>query len=192
MSGLAVDTLRLGQFRSYDAGLLAPEGASVALYGPNGAGKTNVLEAVSLLVPGRGLRRAGGEELARKPGDHGWRVRAELTTHKGAIEVVTGAQGGPRTVEIDGKAATQTALGHLVRVVWLTPVMDRLWLEGASDRRRFLDRLTLGFSPDHGEAALTYEKAMRERNRLLKDGVFDAAWLGGLEAQMARAGARIA
>ncbi|MEM9736929.1 MAG: DNA replication and repair protein RecF, partial [Pseudomonadota bacterium] len=104
MSGLAVDTLRLGQFRSYDAGLLSPEGASVALYGPNGAGNTNVLEAVSLLAPGRGLRRAGGEELARKPGDHGWRVRAELTTHKGAIEVVTGAQGGPRTVEIDGKA----------------------------------------------------------------------------------------
>ncbi|MEL6476024.1 MAG: DNA replication and repair protein RecF, partial [Pseudomonadota bacterium] len=191
---LSVLTLKLGQFRSYASGRVETGGASVALYGPNGAGKTNVLEAVSLLAPGRGLRRAGAEELVRRPDRLGWRIRAEVAAADRDIEIVTGMEGetGTRSVEIDGKAATQTALGHLVRIVWLTPAMDRLWMEGASERRRFLDRITLGFHPAHAEASVAYEKAMRERNRLLKEGRFDPAWLGGLEAQMARQGARIA
>ncbi|MEM8699390.1 MAG: DNA replication/repair protein RecF [Pseudomonadota bacterium] len=191
-------SIRLGQFRSYAAGRVETGGASVALYGPNGAGKTNVLEAVSLLTPGRGLRRAGGEDLMRRPDRLGWRVRAEVAApgmaQTGLIEIVTGMEvgAGSRAVEIDGTATTQTALGHLVRMVWLTPAMDRLWMEGASERRRFLDRITLGFRPAHAEASVAYEKAMRERNRLLKEGRFDPAWLRGLEAQMARQGTRIA
>ncbi|MEM7506707.1 MAG: DNA replication/repair protein RecF [Pseudomonadota bacterium] len=191
---VAVSTLRLGQFRSYTGGVLEPGAASVALYGSNGAGKTNVLEALSLLTPGRGLRRAATEDLARRPDRLGWRIRAEAQTPDGLIEIVTGITGETpsRTVEIDGKATTQTALGHHLRMVWLTPAMDRLWMEGASERRRFLDRITLGFTPSHAEASVAYEKAMRDRNRLLKEGRFDPAWLGGLEAQMARQGTRIA
>ena len=189
-----VQSLRLGQFRSYSGGGVETRGALVALFGPNGSGKTNVLEAVSLLTPGRGLRRAPAEEMARRPGAHGWRVRAEIATPGGPVEIVTGSAPGQTTrmVEIDGKTTTQTALGHLIRMVWLTPAMDRLWLEGAGERRRFLDRIAMGFTPSHPEASIAYEKAMRERNRLLKDGRFDPAWLGGLEAQMARQGARIA
>ncbi|MEM9139711.1 MAG: DNA replication/repair protein RecF [Pseudomonadota bacterium] len=187
--------ITLSHFRSYRAGSVAPNGASVALYGPNGAGKTNVLEAVSMLAPGRGLRRAATDELIRRPDRLGWKIRAEVATPEGEVEIATMAEGADaarRSVTIDDKAAPQTALGRLIRMVWLTPAMDRLWMEGASDRRRFLDRMTLGFEPGHGETALTYEKAMRNRNRLLKDGTFDDAWLSGLEAQMARSGAAMA
>ncbi|MBY8976643.1 DNA replication/repair protein RecF [Rhodobacteraceae bacterium NNCM2] len=194
MTRTTVETLRLNQFRSYASAVIDSGGAPVALYGPNGAGKTNVLEALSLLVPGRGLRRAGSEELVRRPDQIGWRIRAEIAGADGMVEVVTGTEAGSpgRSVQIDGKGATQTALGHLIRMVWLTPAMDRLWLEGAGERRRFLDRITLGFYPGHAEASVNYEKAMRERNRLLRDGIGDPAWLGGLEAQMSREGARIA
>ncbi|HUF86892.1 MAG TPA: DNA replication/repair protein RecF [Thermohalobaculum sp.] len=192
---LAVTTLRLAHFRSYAQGALETGGASVVLWGANGTGKTNLLEAVSLLVPGRGLRRAAPDEMVRRPDAPGWRVRAEVATQAGPVEIVTGVEGAQsarRTVEIDGKAATQTALGLHVRMVWLTPAMDRLWAEAPGERRRFLDRIALGFEPDHAEAALAYEKAMRARNRLLREPRWDDAWLAGLEAQMARAGARMA
>ena len=195
MTRLAVLTLKLAQYRSYELCTIETGGASVALYGPNGAGKTNVLEAVSMLVPGRGLRRAATDEIARKPGAQGWRVRAEIAGPGDPVEIVTGASTGDptrRTVEIDGKAAPQTALGQHLRMVWLTPQMDRLWTGPAADRRRFLDRMVLGFDPGHAETALDYEKAMRGRNRLLREAGWDSAWLDGLEAQMARAGARMA
>ncbi|MFQ5565578.1 MAG: DNA replication/repair protein RecF [Paracoccaceae bacterium] len=198
-SRLAVLSLKLAQYRSYDLCAIETGGASVALYGPNGAGKTNILEAVSMLAPGRGLRRAGAGEVIRRPGGTGWRVRAEVATPAGVIEIATGVEGAEtarRSVEIDGKPATQTALGSHVRMVWLTPAMDQLWLDAAGDRRRFLDRIALGFEPGHAEVSLTYEKAMRARNRLLKEPGWgpgsNGAWLAGLEAQMARAGARIA
>ncbi len=195
MSRLAVLSLKLAQYRSYDLCTIETGGASVALHGPNGAGKTNILEAVSMLVPGRGLRWAGAEEVNRRPGPLGWRVRAGVATPAGVIEIATGVEGAEttrRTVEIDSKSATQTALGQHVRMVWLTPAMDRLWVDAAGDRRRFLDRIALGFEPDHAEVSLTYAKAMRARNRLLREPGWDDAWLAGLEAQMARAGARIA
>jgi len=194
-SRLAVLSLKLAQYRSYELCTITTGGASVALHGPNGAGKTNILEAVSMLVPGRGLRRAGAGEVIQRPDGIGWRVRAEIATPAGVTEIATGVAGPEttrRTVEIDSKSASQTALGQHVRMVWLTPAMDRLWLDAAGDRRRFLDRIALGFEPDHAEVSLTYEKAMRSRNRLLRDPGWDDAWLAGLEAQMARAGARIA
>ncbi len=195
MSRLAVLSLKLAQYRSYDLCSIETGGASVALYGPNGAGKTNILEAVSMLVPGRGMRRARAEEVIRRPGGIGWRVRADVATPTGVIDIATGVEGSEATrriVEIDGKSTTQTALGQHVRMVWLTPAMDRLWLDAPGGRRRFLDRIALGFEPDHAEVSLTYEKAMRARNRLLREPGWDDAWLAGLEAQMARAGARIA
>ena len=195
MNRTAILSLTLSHFRSYRAARIGAEGETVALYGPNGAGKTNVLEAVSMLSPGRGLRRAGAEDLIRAPEAIGWKVSAELDTPAGTVDMVTaveGADGARRIVTIDGKTAPQTALSRHLRMIWLTPAMDRLWTEGAGDRRRFLDRITMGFVPEHGDTSLAYEKAMRERNRLLKDGVTDDAWFGGLEAQLARTGARIA
>ena len=130
---------------------------SVVLFGANGAGKTNILEALSLLSPGRGLRRAGAEELAQAPGEHGWKVSAVVRAGEDLIEIETGAEPGqPRHVRIDGKAVPQVALGRAMRVVWLVPSMDRLWIEGAEGRRRFLDRVAMSFDPGHagGRAGL--------------------------------------
>ncbi len=193
MSGLFLEELALSHFRSHFRSRLTLQAGPVALYGPNGAGKTNVLEAISMLSPGRGLRGASGDELLRRPEGLGWKVSALLHSHHQVHEIETWAEPErPRQVQIDGKAAPQVALGRIARMLWLVPAMDRLWIEGADGRRRFLDRATMSFEPGHAEAVLTYEKAMRERNRLLKDMVRDAHWYGALEAQMAEAGARIA
>ena len=192
MGGLVIETLALTHFRSHRATRLAFDGRPVAIFGPNGAGKTNVLEAVSLLSPGRGLRRAAAEDLARKPEALGWKITATVQGLTAAHELETWAEPGEaRQVRIDGKAATQASLGRILRVLWLVPAMDRLWIEPAEGRRRFLDRMTLSFFPDHAEHSLTYEKTMRDRNRLIKDQVSDAHWYGALEAQMAEAGEAI-
>jgi DNA replication and repair protein RecF len=189
VGGLAIETLQLTHFRSHRATRLAFDGGPVALVGPNGAGKTNVLEAVSLLSPGRGLRRAAAEDLARRPEALGWKISAQVRGLSAAHEVESWAEpGDARQVRIDGKAATQAALGRVLRVLWLVPAMDRLWIEAAEGRRRFLDRMTLSFFPDHAEQSLIYEKAMRDRNRLIKDQVADPHWYTALEAQMAEAG----
>ncbi|MDD7972067.1 DNA replication/repair protein RecF [Roseinatronobacter alkalisoli] len=187
-----IQSLTLSHFRSHRRTQLAFDGRPVALSGPNGAGKTNVLEAVSLLSPGRGLRRAASDDLSRKPESLGWKIVAELATPNGARNIQTWAEPGqPRQVRIDDKPTPQIALASLLGMVWLTPAMDRLWLEGAEGRRRFLDRMVLSFHPDHAAQVLTYEKAMRERNKLLRDGLGDGAWYGALEMQMAQAGAQI-
>ena len=189
---LALTELTLSHFRSHAVARLHLDGRPVAIFGPNGAGKTNILEAISLLSPGRGMRRATGDEIARKPEALGWKLRAVLRSLHQVHEVETWAEAGAsRQVMIDGKAAPQVALGRIARVLWLVPAMDRLWIEAAEGRRRFLDRMVLSFEPGHAEAALAYEKAMRERNRLLKDDVRDAMWYGALEGQMAEAGAAI-
>jgi DNA replication and repair protein RecF len=168
------------------------DGRPVALIGPNGAGKTNILEAVSLLSPGRGLRRAALDDLSRKPEGLGWKITATLREPGGTHEVETGAEAGQaRQVRIDGKAATQVSLARITRILWLVPAMDRLWIEAAEGRRRFLDRMTLSFAPDHAEAVLGYEKAMRDRNRLLKDQVHDAHWYRALETRMVETAAQI-
>lgn len=192
MTGFCVSTLSLSHFRSHRRVVLAFDGRPVAIHGPNGAGKTNLIEAVSLLSPGRGLRRAAPQDIARRPEALGWKVTADVTTPDARHEIETGADAGEtRHVRIDGKAAAQTALARIAPVLWLIPAMDRLWIEGADGRRRFLDRATMSFIPDHATAVLEYEKVMRERNRLLKDMVRDGHWYGALEAQMARAGAQV-
>ena len=189
---MAILALQLSHFRSHRTARLVFDGRPVALVGANGAGKTNILEAVSLLSPGRGLRRAGAEEIARRPEAIGWKVSAEVAGLTAAHQVETWTEGGAaRSVRIDGKPSPQVALARILRMVWLVPSMDRLWTEAAEGRRRFLDRLTLSFAPDHAEAVLTYEKAMRDRNRLLKDEVSDPFWYAALEAQMAASGAAI-
>lgn len=192
MGGLAIETLALSHFRSHLGTRLALDGRPVAIVGPNGAGKTNILEAVSLLSPGRGLRRAATEDLARRPEALGWKVAASVRGIAATHEIETWAEPGePRQVRIDGKAAPQASLGRVLRILWLVPAMDRLWIEPAEGRRRFLDRMTLSFFPEHAEHSLIYEKAMRDRNRLIRDQVADAHWYAALEAQMAAAGAAI-
>lgn len=189
---LFVEDLTLSHFRSHRAAHLELDGRPVAIWGANGAGKTNILEAVSFLSPGRGLRRAAMEDIARKPESLGWKVSAALQSLHQTHDIDTWSENGAsRTVKIDGKSAAQIALGRIARVVWLIPAMDRLWIEAPEGRRRFLDRMVMSFEPRHADAVLSYEKAMRERNRLLKDMVRDAHWYAALETQMAASGASI-
>ena len=192
MAGLYLSELRLSHFRSHKSARLDLDARPVAIHGPNGAGKTNLIEAVSLFSPGRGLRRAAAQDLARRPEGLGWKITGTLisTDRLHEVEIFSEA-GGARQLRIDGKAAAQLALGRIARVLWLIPAMDRLWIEGAEGRRRFLDRMTMSFLPGHGDVSLVYEKAMRERNRLLRDQVRDGHWYVALERQMAEAGAEI-
>jgi DNA replication and repair protein RecF len=189
---LALSAVSLSHFRSHKHASLSVDQRPIAIFGANGAGKTNLLEAVSLFSPGRGLRRATGEALIRRPEALGWKVTGVLQTNTQVHEIET--QATPETarqVRVDGKTVPQLVLGQIGRMLWLIPAMDRLWIEGAEGRRRFLDRATLSFIPNHGEAVLTYEKMMRERNRLLKDMVRDPHWYIAIEAQMSAAGAQI-
>lgn len=192
MAGLYLSNLTLSHFRSHKRAVIDVDARPVAIHGNNGAGKTNILEAISLLSPGRGLRRASAEDMARRPEALGWKITALLHGPFGVSEIeITSEKGAARQVRIDGKPTAQTALGRIARVLWLIPSMDRLWIEGAEGRRRFLDRVTLSFLPDHAEISLAYEKAMRERNRLLKDMVREPSWYAALEARMAETGVAI-
>jgi DNA replication and repair protein RecF len=172
----------------------------VVLTGPNGAGKTNILEALSFLAPGRGLRRARLDEVARREAGAGvpWAVAARLEQAVGPLDIGTGREAGSerRTVRINGEPVkSQAMLAEVVSLVWLTPSMDRLFSEGASGRRRFLDRLVMGLDPAHARRSAAYEHALRERARLLGDGQQsgrDAAWLASLEGRMAQEGVAIA
>jgi len=157
----------------------------VVLAGANGAGKTNLLEAISLLVPGRGMRGAALSEHTRKgPAPVGplWAVSAVVQRGGESHDIGTGLEASgsstARHVRLNGGPAQNSAdLSDLIQMAWLTPAMDRLFIESASGRRRFLDRLTLGFAPNHARHSLRYEQAMRERARLLKQGPRDPAWL---------------
>lgn len=180
--------LALAQFRSWARLTLELDHRPLAIHGPNGSGKTNILEAVSMLAPGRGLRQAAAPDQGRQGVEAGWRIAAEIGDH----QVETGAPPGQnRGVRLDGKPVPQTGLARLVRIIWLVPAMDRLWSDPPETRRRFLDRMTLSLFPDHAELALGYDRAMRERNRLLRDQVADPGWYRALEAQMAQAGAAL-
>ena len=190
MSKPQIRKLQLSHFRSHKQARIEATDRPIAIYGANGAGKTNILEAISLLSPGRGLRRAKTAELVRQPDALGWKIAAEFSEAGEKRELETRFEGeGSRLVFVDEKPASQIALGRVLRVVWLVPVMDRLWVEGAEGRRRFLDRLTLSFEPKHAELATQYDRAMRERNKMLKDGIGDPAWYRAVEDRMAVAGA---
>ncbi|MDF3415158.1 DNA replication/repair protein RecF [Sulfitobacter sp. M57] len=192
MGKLHLSQLTLSHFRSHKRAVINVDARPVVIHGPNGAGKTNILEAVSLLSPGRGLRRSSALDMTRRPEALGWKITGHLQSLQQVHELeIWSEAGAARQTRIDGKATPQTALGRIGRVLWLIPAMDRLWIEGAEGRRRFLDRMTLSFLPDHAEHALTYEKAMRERNRLLKDMIREPSWYGALELRMAEAGTAI-
>jgi len=193
---LAVRRLTLTDFRCYGRLRLETDARPVVLTGANGAGKTNLLEALSFLAPGRGLRRATLAEAARTEAGEGapWAVAAILDGPGGRVEIGTGREIGSerRAVRIDGQPAKAGALAEIASALWLTPAMDRLFTEGASGRRRFLDRLVYGLESGHARHAAAYEHAMRERTRLLKAGDADRNWLAALEDGMARHGVAMA
>jgi DNA replication and repair protein RecF len=186
-----ITRLSLSDFRSYADATLVPGAGLVVLTGENGAGKTNVLEAVSLLSPGRGMRGATLLDMARRSGTGAFAVAARL----GDVEIGTGTSAGAperRQVRVNGAAASANSLAEWLSVLWLTPAMDRLFQEGAGGRRRFLDRLVLALRPSHAVHAARYEAAMRARNKLLAEqGPRDEAWLSALEGRMAEHGAAI-
>ncbi|NQE62036.1 DNA replication/repair protein RecF [Caulobacter sp. RHG1] len=202
MASAALLSLTLTDFRSYERARLETGGRSVYLFGANGAGKTNLLEAISLLTPGKGLRGSSMAEVGRRlPGEavgRAWAVAAEVENGEDApIRIGTGVeQGGAsrRTVRLEGETVPPGRLADHVRPIWLTPAQDRLFLEAASERRRFFDRLVFAGEPAHAANANAYDKAQRERMRLLTDAADvgaapDATWLNALEARLAEAGA---
>ncbi|MFZ5610572.1 MAG: DNA replication/repair protein RecF [Pseudomonadota bacterium] len=189
--------LVLTAFRNYDQLILELDPAPVVLVGANGAGKTNVLEALSFLAPGRGLRGAGLAEVANRGSTRPWGVAARLVGPEGGVDIGTGLTGDGeerRLVHIDGRPASgPAALCEHAAFAWVTPAMDRLFAEGATARRRFLDRMALALHPSHGRALSAYERAMRERNALLERArSADPLWLDALEAQMAEQAVAIA
>lgn len=195
-SGLAVLRLKLSDFRGYADTRIEVDRRSVVLTGSNGAGKTNVLEALSMLAPGRGLRRARLSDLDRQGGG-AWAIAARLQRgSEEAVEVGTGRDpegGDKRVVRIDAKPARgQAQLAEIGAIQWLTPQMDGLFLDGAGNRRRFLDRLVTGADPDHAGRLAAYDHAQRERLRLLREGRADPTWLDALEDTMARHGVAVA
>ncbi|KAA0971671.1 DNA replication/repair protein RecF [Aureimonas fodinaquatilis] len=197
--GNRITQLRLVDFRNYSSLTLDVESRFIVLAGDNGSGKTNLLEAVSLLTPGRGLRRATYPEMANLTGSGGFSVRAGVLDEQAdSVDVLTmmrpdTASGPQRQVRIDGtNARSADELLALVRLLWLTPAMDGLFTGPAGDRRRFLDRLVLTLHPEHGRHATDYERAMRSRNRLLAEDRRDESWLSAIESQMAETGLAIA
>jgi DNA replication and repair protein RecF len=194
-----ISALRLTGFRNYVALSLSLDERSVVLTGPNGAGKTNLLEAVSFLSPGRGLRRAALEEVARRPGNGTWAVASTVVNAGGGVDIGTGVAMGPegpdrrRTVRVNHVPVrgSDALLDHL-RVVWLTPSMDGLFTGPASDRRRFLDRAVLAIDRYHGTRVSAFERATRGRNRLLAEPAPNRSWLDAVETEMAELGVAIA
>ena len=207
---MPVSRLTLTDFRSYTASTIEPGSGFVLLSGENGAGKTNVLEAVSLLSPGRGLRGAALSEMARIGGGGAFATNAMLQPFvssvvetrpstslgtNGEVGIGTGTQPAApdrRQVRINGAPASVNSLSEWLSVLWLTPAMDRLFMGATGDRRRFLDRLVLALEPGHAHHAARYEAAMRARNKLLSDEAWDEAWVASLELAMAEHGAAIA
>lgn len=175
------------------------DGRSVALTGPNGAGKTNLLEALSMIAPGRGLRRATLAEILRQGAnpDDGWGVAIDLQSQDEIDPVTLAVTATPphpfkKAVRIDREPVTPGASSDYVRFTWLTPAQDRLFLDGPAGRRRFIDRMTLSYDAAHGQAAGAYEKAMRQRQAVLAALRPDPSLLGVLERQMAEAGVAVA
>ncbi|KLE33879.1 DNA replication/repair protein RecF [Aurantiacibacter luteus] len=192
---MALDRITLSTFRNHADTRLDETRQLNLLVGENGAGKTNVLEALSLFAPGRGLRRAVLGDMAGKSGAGGFGIGARLLTRDGGepVQLGTGLRGSRRIVQVNGAETSAVALGEWLAVGWLTPAMDRLFADSAGTRRRYVDRLAVALDPAHARHAARYEAALRERNRLLSDEREpDPAWIDSIEAQMAAAGAMLA
>jgi len=181
---MVLSRLSLNDFRNHAALEIRPNAQFIALHGSNGAGKTNILEAVSLLVPGRGLRRAAMSDMVRAGGGGGFAIVAEVSGNVIGTGV-SAEQTERRKVRVNESNASINSLAEWLSVIWLTPAMDRLFADGSAARRRFLDRLVLALSPHHARHSSRYEKAMQQRNKLLSGTVpADPLWLDALEQQM--------
>jgi len=196
---IRVEKLQLTRFRNYQQLKLLTDGRHVVLCGENGAGKTNLLEAISFLSPGRGMRRATYSDVADIRGDGSWTVNVELDGREGQVNIGTGLVEGSSGLETQRRirinqtqVKTSDELLDHCRIVWLTPAMDGLFMGPTTDRRRFLDRMVLAIDPGHGRRVNNYEKSMRDRNRLLEGYSPDPVWLDGIEGQLAGYGAAIA
>ena len=192
---MALDRILLSRFRNHRETRIERTAKFNLLVGENGAGKTNVLEAISLFAPGRGLRRAGLADLPAQDGNGSFAVSAELMDGTEPVRLGTGiaaSRPGKRIVQVNQAAAPAVRLGEWLSIGWLTPAMDRLFVESAGARRRFLDRLVLAGNPGHAKQATRLENAIRERNRLLsEDRAPEPQWLDAIEAQIAEAGAAV-
>ncbi|HUX78303.1 MAG TPA: DNA replication/repair protein RecF [Alphaproteobacteria bacterium] len=192
-----VERLNLSHFRCYEIFSVSLDLKPVVLTGPNGAGKTNLLEALSFLIPGRGVRRARLSEVSRQTSSDPWAVSVQLRDRETSMQIGTGLdpevpESERRVTRINGeKAKSQSILAEWVSMVWLTPQMDRLFLEGPQGRRRFLDRLVYGFDPGHAQRLSRYEKALKERSLLLRQRRFDRHWIEGLEESLVNDGIAI-
>jgi len=200
-----VSSLQISGFRNYPTLSLSTKRQPIILAGPNGAGKTNIMEAISLLAPGRGLRRAKSQMWTNVSATDQpetvkaktWSISAEVNTEDGPVRAGTGTklqddgEVGRRIIKLNGEVSSQTALAESFSVSWLTPEMDDVLASTPSERRRFLDRLVIAFDPAHAGRLQRFEKLYRQRNRLLDEGQADEAWLSALEAQMAEAGVAI-
>ena len=200
MTASRIHRLTLTHFRNYRAASLKTRGDMVVLVGPNGAGKTNCLEAISYLSPGRGLRRATLEDVADNQGDGSWAVSAEVEGALGLATLGTGleaplgeVQGTSRRCRIDREpVGSATAFGDHLRMVWLTPAMDGLFMGAASERRRFFDRLVLAIDSQHSSRVSALERSLRSRNRLLEVRNFDDAWCDAIERETAELAVAVA
>jgi DNA replication and repair protein RecF len=205
---LMVNCLTLTNFRCYSNQRLEVDGRSVILTGANGAGKTNLLEALSFLVPGRGMRRSKLSDVGRRSSEGvglgaQWAVSAKVAMGDRNMEIGTGCEMSSlfdnhgrgydkRVIKIDGAIIkNQSELGHYISAQWLTPQMDRLFLEGSSGRRRFLDQLIYCIDPEHASPVAAYDRSVRSRNKLLREGTVHHAWLSSIEESIARHGVAI-
>jgi DNA replication and repair protein RecF len=188
---MSITQLSLSDFRNHARFVIEPQQQFIALHGPNGAGKTNILEAVSLLVPGRGLRRAAYSDLAKNDGAGGFSIAAKCND----ADIGTGTDATApdrRKVRINTANASINALAEYLSIVWLTPAMDRLFVDSPGSRRRFLDRLVLSVEPQHARNTSRYENGLRQRNRLLSDPkAYDVTWIEAVETGMAEAATAI-
>jgi DNA replication and repair protein RecF len=197
---MTVRRLTLTNFRNYHAASLEADAKTIVLVGPNGAGKTNLIEAISFLAPGRGLRRATLDEVAFSEGDGSWAVAAEIEGALGLATLGTGLErpledgaAGQRKFRIDREpVASAAAFADHLRVVWLTPAMDALFAGAPSERRRFLDRLALAVDAEHASRVNALERSLRSRNRLLEDPRPDAHWLDAVEHETAELAVAVA
>lgn len=199
MNSVRIETLKLTCFRNHPSTAIDAGGRTMVVYGENGAGKTNILEAVSFLSPGRGMRRATYDTIGTGGNGSAWTVFAKVSGPLGEVGIGTGLQQtalgveNQRKVHIDGEQSKTTdALLEYCRILWLTPSMDGLFTGPAGDRRRFLDRMVLAVDPEHGRRVNNYEKTMRSRNKLLAEPSPDSGWLDATEAQLAGLGVAVA